>query len=243
MHDLIARQDPQEAAGHISEALRTGNVMLMLGAGVSKGIGLPMWDALVADCRAAVKLSRKTGDTSTLMDEVRDHFGEGGSGDAQFAELVKAELYKKLAGGCAGDYTINESRSPLLIALGVVGYAQARHSTAEIFTLNFDDVLEAYLVAHAYRVQVATSAELNLRGDVDAQVLHPHGYLPRGATSPRAGTDLVFTREQYEKRLSQNPDAPWPSLIISRFGLRPSSQSECPSTTSMSANYSTCEPS
>jgi len=88
-----------------------------------------------------------------------------------------------------------------------------RGRVKELWTLNFDDVIEWYLRINGFVTQVVTEVPTLLR-DVDVTIYHPHGFLP---LDPRNGTpserivfddtsyaDHVFGKDPQMKNATQN---------------------------------------
>ncbi len=73
-----------------------------------------------------------------------------------------------------------------------------RGRVREVWTLNFDDILEWYLRLNGFVAQVVTELP-TLLGEPDVTVYHPHGFLPldsvNGTRSP-----IVFDDKSYAKR-------------------------------------------
>lgn len=159
----------------LADRLREGTLVLVLGAGVSKGLGLPNWSELV------VRLHQRTGltppmkveslsaeDLHALIDTVRR---QGCGGDRNIlAEHVRLALYEgvSLADGLIG----NE----LLIALGALMMGSRRGSIRRVVTFNLDSVLEWYLGLHGF-VANTVAHPPELEGAEDVRIYHPHGFL------------------------------------------------------------------
>lgn len=212
MEDYSAREDPSVAAPHLRVALKRGTFVLLLGAGVSRGVGLPGWAELVERCSESVGVPFDGGRLTAVMDEVYDR-AENQVPPVRKEDIVRSALYQGI--DATNGYSVSNLRAPLLVGLGAVVMSGARNGSTEIFTLNFDDVLEAYLVAHGFAVQVITSEAFDIRGDVDVHVYHPHGYLPMGGGS--SSSDLVLSQAQFVERLSNNTDEPWPASLLSHL--------------------------
>lgn len=186
---------------------------MLLGAGVSRGIGLPGWADLVKRCCAALGVGFDPNELTSKMDEVYD------AGRSQHPPLPRETIVRDALYRDVGDrYSIHDLRKPLLLALGAITMTGARHGSTDIFTWNFDDVLESYLVAHGFGVQVITTDAFDVRGDVDVHVYHQHGYLPL-LNSDRA-SDLVLSRDEFLERLSDDTSKPWSASLISQLQSR-----------------------
>jgi hypothetical protein len=105
----------------------------------------------------------------------------------------------------------------MLIAIGALVMASARGSIGDVFTLNFDDLLEWYLELHGFKTQVVSEFPAYLRGDVDVTLFHPHGFLPLLSSAHPASEWLVLSHQELVQRLAAGADSPWPTLLGSRF--------------------------
>lgn len=204
-------RDPLVAAQALGSYLRHGQLGLFLGAGISAGLGLPQWGELVAACEVAASLAvGRPDDTAESflrrMDAVRLASGD------RFLGLVRTCLY--------GDdlvrartYPSEIVNLPMLGALGALVMSSSRGSVADVFTLNFDDVLDWYLHLHGFRSQSIGSLPQLVDGAADVRIYHLHGYLPlneRHESSP----SIVLTRQQFVGRLAEDSAEPWPALML-----------------------------
>ena len=80
----------------------------------------------------------------------------------------------------------------------------------EVWTLNYDDVLEWHLRRHGFVSQVVTATPC-LRRDTDVTIYHPHGYIPLEAAE-HADSEIVFDDRSYAKRGLGN-DQPWRTAV------------------------------
>lgn len=198
----------------LAVALARGQLFLLLGAGVSKPLGFPDWGELVTATAARagadpVQVMSETGnDLLVAMDQVRAQCSSPG----EFLGFVTEALYEHLDGVYPDDIV----HVPLLNALGALVMASARGSAAEVFNLNFDDVLEWYLDLHGFTTQIVHSPPTLIRGGADVRIYHPHGFLPL-VPAVTSATKIVFTKQQYVDRLSEDASAPWSTLLQSRL--------------------------
>jgi hypothetical protein len=198
---------------HLAGHLRSGQVTLLLGAGVSMGLGLPSWGDLVCNCEAAAKVA--VGDAEDTaegfmvrMDIVRREVND----EERFLELVRIGLYgAELVE--EGTYDVEKLTAlPMLNALGALTMSSARGSVAEVYTLNFDDVLDWYLHLHGFRTQTICDLPTLVGAAADVRIFHMHGYLPLNEHHQNSET-IVLTRRDFVKRLAEDSSAPWPALI------------------------------
>ena len=69
----------------------------------------------------------------------------------------------------------------------------------EVWTLNYDDVLEWYLRVHGFICQAVTHVPCILR-DVDVTTYHPHGFLSLDQDHFQASAEIVFDETSYGTR-------------------------------------------
>jgi hypothetical protein len=93
-----------------------------------------------------------------------------------------------------------------LAGIGALVSHSRRGQVSEVFTLNFDDILERYLRYHGIVAKPVIDEKFwSEPGDV--LVHHPHGFLPSpGSPFPNSSTFLVFDERSY---LNQSPDSRW----------------------------------
>lgn len=205
--------EPEIATRYLAKLLLRGELVLLLGAGVSMANSLPSWKGLVRHCESAVGIDSPTatedGDTRSsaelqeAMEEVSDRLAD----DDRFRDLVREGLYAG-ADIADGTYSDDALRSMLLIAIGALVMPSQRGSITEIITLNFDDLLEWYLHLHGYRTQSVANFPVYLRSDVDVTIFHPHGFLP--LTNEYESTDwMVFRYSEFVARLAETKGKAW----------------------------------
>ena len=220
LEDLCSEE---HAAEYLSDLLLRRELLLLLGTGVSASVGLPGWEELVSHCESSVGFVPHTGGPRTsdelmrTVDRVhRELANKSKDPSGAFEQLVREGLYSDPM-RASGTYTTDVIEHRLLIALGALVMASARGSIADVFTLNFDDLLEWYLHLHGYRTQVVSDFPVELRGDVDLTVFHLHGFVPLLEHVYPTSDWLVLSHTQLVARLAGGHDAPWPTLLSSRF--------------------------
>lgn len=218
-HPLPGLAKPDLAAQHLAELLSLKELTLLIGAGVSASAGLPDWQKLVEGCEAELGLDsppdRSATELMRAIDRVERQLKKSGL-PLEIGGLVRQNLYtdEQLS---ANTYPLDILSNRMLIALGALVMASARGSIGDIITLNFDDLLEWYLHLHGFRTQVISEFPVDLRGNVDVAVFHPHGFAPL-VTEAHEGSDwLVLSYQDLVKRLAAGAEEPWPTLLASRF--------------------------
>jgi SIR2-like domain len=205
---------------YLSRLLQRQELALLLGAGVSITAGFPGWEDLVDGCQRDVGLdaSVSAGSARDLMasiDRVRRQLEKLGD-DRTIQDVVRSNLYQN-NWLTIGEYPLEILENPTLIAIGALVMSSSRGSVGEVFTMNFDDLLEWYLHLHGFRTQVVSDFPTRLSGDADVTVFHPHGFLPLIEEAYKRSEWLVLSETELIARLAAGPDQPWPTLLGSRF--------------------------
>lgn len=213
-HAIINGAETRRAQQELTAHLRRGELTLLLGAGVSKGLGLPSFDELVAACENALHINPTETDLFKRMDDVRHQYDQVGSTATQregFLEFIRGHLYPDRIAE-SGSYPRDLLQLEMLIALGALVMSSVRGSIADVLTLNFDDVLDWYLQLHGFRTQVVTDLPTWMRGDVDVHIHHIHGFLPLTGEW-KASEWLLLTYDELVERLTRDNGDPWPTLV------------------------------
>jgi SIR2-like domain len=173
-------EDDETRAALIAAALRSGEAGLLLGAGVSAGVGFQQWEGLVRDVaeRAQVEVSSgKLSNEELLVAAERAQLKFNNRPD-EWAKLVSVALYSGV------------KRSPeallrcgtLRIVAATAAYLAHQSGGTDVVTLNFDDSLESMLRMFGLSTRsIADAAELHK--PAQARVWHPHGCLFDDGTS------------------------------------------------------------
>jgi hypothetical protein len=194
----------------LSNYLNMGQLGLFLGSGVSNALELPSWETLVNRCiekklkGEPIITGRSNTDLKLLTSRVKATFTK----DADYLQLVSEALYENV------DFNFILAKKEMLIALTSLMVGKNRGNVTEVMTLNFDSVLEWYLMTNGIRVNVVTKNHLlALPSDVD--ILHLHGYLPYDKKYGNRSDELVFTHEEFIVR--ERGDSYWKQLMNEFF--------------------------
>jgi hypothetical protein len=188
--------------------LRCGCLNLFLGAGVSKGFGLPEWPLLIArilgkgkDTSYLQKLrAMNDKELSTLIDPVDD-------GKPDFYHRVHKALYS----GVKADLPDQLSASPLLLAVAALITGSCRGRIETVFTYNYDDLLEQYLAMLGYAIcRRIDPFDFSTRADL--VINHVHGFLPQSWERGNSVSELILSEKSYRTRRA-GIDAGWSSCV------------------------------
>jgi hypothetical protein len=206
----IESYDEDVAKEVLASLLHVGCLSLVIGAGSSKGLGLPVWWELVNRCLKKAKIKTKVNSKTssqalmTKMDLVERKIKNGN----KYRELVRECIYQGIS------YDKSIIKQDLLIAFGAMLMGSNRGSVGEVVNFNFDDVLEWYLGLHGFKTQVVkTIPSLHQRADVT--IYHPHGYLPK-SDEKKMSDFLIFSKSSSEKRQGK-PHNLWMEMLRGLF--------------------------
>jgi len=186
----------------IAHELVQGHLTLVLGAGVSRAIGLPQWDQLLSGLETDAGVARASKATPwQRADAVRHALGT----DARLKEATHAWLYRDVD-------LVKDSAKPLLLALGAILTSASRTGPTTTITLNYDDVLEQYLEIHGNVVEVDHDARQKVPGG-NMVLWHPHGYLPQYDLT-RASERIVLDTGSFARIIAHEQ---WQQLLVSQL--------------------------
>lgn len=175
----------------VAQMLKHGRVGLFLGAGISLQLGLPDWSGLVEGLyrRARLKRPRAANDLLRQAEFIKGTVYT--DSDEKFAAAVRAELYRK----AKTDFT-SLRNNLTMVAIATMVMSSRRGSVSEVFTLNYDNLLETYLRVHGFVVHPVWH-EPTWGKVADVTVYHPHGYLPLD-DAENGSERIVMTQTDYD---------------------------------------------
>lgn len=195
---------------YLAEALKNQRLALFLGAGVSRelvntgsgAIGLPTWPELIAKIydRAGLGVPEGTNYVQ-LAEDFKNALIHQGKTLTDVHAFVQAVLYDNVN----LDF-VSIRQNPTLAGIAALVSHSRRGQVSEVFTLNFDDILERYL---RYQGIIATPVinEKFWAQPADVLVHHPHGFLRSpGSPFPERSSFLVFDERSY---LAEKTDSRW----------------------------------
>ena len=204
--------NPFLAVKAVGALLRAGCLNLFLGAGISSGFGLPFWRLLVArilghgDNPTFVEglKGKSDRDMGRLIDAVDN-------GNAEYVSKVHDALYKDVS----AELVEQLQRSPLLLAVTALLTGTYRGRIHQVFTYNYDNLLEQYLNMLGYTFSIRMSpSDYSFKSDVE--INHVHGFLPQDWTSAAKMPELVLSERSYRSRRAEITEG-WSSYVEHSF--------------------------
>ncbi len=189
----------------IKDAFTKEDLVLCLGAGVSKDGGIPLWEVLIKKLHIYM-LNQLTKGTELNIEEqkmVRELARNNKMGsplmqmryikaafqDEEYYRLVHVALYEQ------GVNTDTE----LLNAIARISTPQRQYcGVKNIISYNFDDLLERKLEQKDIRYHVISCDEDRQMAD-KLNIYHVHGYLPSEHEKRTKNPNLIFSEEDYHR--------------------------------------------
>jgi len=204
--DISFFSRPENVLKHLARRLAEGRLSLVLGAGVSAGLGLPGWGELLDRCFNALGQARPIGKSEQDVGDSLRSFVGGDRG--RLAKVVQDSLYLRFTRSLR---TMQENR--LLVALGAMIMSASRSNVVPIISFNYDDLLEVYLGYHGF-VVIPVFELPAWASRADATVFHPHGFLSSAEGRTPAGS-IIISQIDYDD--GGDKWIPWKNLIFDRL--------------------------
>jgi len=200
-----ARQKDPARAALIATAHRS-RITLVLGAGLSRGAGVPTWGELVGTlwrevfgARALPPVERVPLAYPQALELLARELGDSG-----FEKALRRALYARFERSSATALRTSTSSLASVTRALLRDHALQTPHIARVVTFNVDDLLEQSLGSLAGSALVSkpiVRASQHPRGDGSAvSVYHLHGFLPQSSRArwhTHAADALVFTDAQY----------------------------------------------
>jgi hypothetical protein len=191
----------------LANDLNAGRLALILGAGVSEGLGLPDWggllDRLFASKEGAVRPAGLT--PAEEADVFRCQYC--GGDNMALLSAVRDALYLNF------NLDFEQMRQNVgLVSIGALVMASRRGSVSQVVTFNYDDVLEWYLAYYGFS-SCSVKDEQHWASNADVTVYHPHGFLP-SPPSISFSKDIVFDQLAYD-RIAGDETKIWHQVVLS----------------------------
>ncbi len=190
--------------------LNTGTLSLLLGAGVSLNLGLPLWKDLVLNIADEVQSTThdrgrayNTTELKGIISSIKDSFD---GDDERYFLTVKKHLYHGVK------FDFSTANKDLLIALSAMIVGKKRGTIRNIVSYNFDSILEWYLGLLGLDINTLSKNQL-LERTSDITIAHVHGYLPHSEEYGIDSDFLIFSQEEFQLRLIDDRDY-WRGYLI-----------------------------
>lgn len=195
-------QDPV-LIGRLRDSTSTDRCTLVLGAGASSSVGLPLWGKLVERL-----IERAFPEQIELLAPVTDflmsaqlsplrlvaHLGDIFQYKSTLWRLTRECLYENYEPSL--EHVLLEPLCTSLLLSRSISQIQ------DVITYNFDSTLEECIVRLGGAPLVIESDEEYSKTRRGLRIYHPHGYLP--FTVQEEGSDLVFAERDYHTQFSDN---------------------------------------
>jgi hypothetical protein len=195
-------KNPTYAIDFLSEHLIKGSLILFLGAGTSKGFGLPDWLELTNSFRKFVGLNEVNiaSTPEVLQNAIDEALDKINNEEGQKLELVRKILYPKENFDVSMAYS-----NHLLISIASLLMGTKRGHVNRVVTLNYDSMLEWFLNLFGFQVN-SISILPALEGSEDVRIYHPHGFVPHPALKMQASNFLILGLKDANNRLGKRGD-------------------------------------
>ncbi|HUN17686.1 MAG TPA: SIR2 family protein [Saprospiraceae bacterium] len=198
-------QDQNSAIDFLADHLINGTLVLFLGAGASKGFGLPNWFELINKFRGKVGLCAINNSTTpeimqNAMDEAIDIIKND---ESKKIKIVKEILYPS-----TNELSVKLAYSShLLISISSLLIGRKRGHIKRVVTFNYDSMLEWFLSLFGFQVNSINELPA-LEGSEDVRIYHPHGFVPHPSLDFRESDFLILGLKDANNRIGARND-PW----------------------------------
>ncbi|ERJ87064.1 hypothetical protein HMPREF1990_01881 [Porphyromonas gingivalis W4087] len=207
MNDFSELKDRDFAVDYLAGHLIEGTIVLFLGAGASKGFGLPSWIELANKLRDEInKLRDKENHLHPIPEDSSVETVQLGIDED--LDVIKHDEHRKIE--LISDLLYPSSltafkayNNNLLVALSSLLIGRRRGHINKVVTYNYDSMLEWFLSLFGFRVNIIHELP-SLEGSEDVRIYHPHGYIPHPMMgSHNSSKFLVFGMHDANKRLRE----------------------------------------
>lgn len=225
--DEVVLREHQRALSHLRERKRVGRLAIMLGAGVSRDFGLPMWPELVerlagepvfADADKGAPDASATVRTQSLIRALKDKHNGGSGPTTAASERAAQHEWISLVHRCLyRDVPIldEDLKHPYLYS-----FIDVIKNAPLTVNYNFDDCVERIL-AHSYKQEQDASNErvFETVWEPSTQfrratgvIYHPNGFLPQRLLDGFSD-QLVFSEGEFADQLIDTISGHYATLV------------------------------
>jgi hypothetical protein len=184
-------EDDEALKDFLSDQLFNGRLSMVLGAGISKGFGLPGWEELIT---RAISITHISIPQETSKEDAADLIFKNicHGNEIEFAKLIHEALYQ----GVDLSFKTLHTKD-LLTSIAAITTASRRGSISRVITFNFDDLLELYLSYLGFSIEsVAIMPTWDSKADI--HIYHRHGILPN-KSKDEVKSGIVFAQSHYNR--------------------------------------------
>lgn len=199
-YDIL--KEPEEAKKYLSKRINDGSLILFLGAGVSRGFGLPNWLDLVNSMLSIHGFPEvdKAATADDLMGAVNDLESKLNDQSALIS-LVQETLYRSVKIDDVGSLS-----HTLLVAVSALMMGSKRGHVSRVVTLNYDNMLEWFLSVFGFVVRTVYKLP-EIEGSEDVRIYHPNGFIPHPKSNLRSSSSIILSRTSVNLRNGASYDA------------------------------------
>lgn len=209
------------ATEYLADCLIDGTLVLFLGAGASKGFGLPSWielaNAFIGKADPSQPPLLSDSNSERIEDALDAALRKINNDTSLKIRYVKDILYPDPASLISRSAFSQE----LLIALSALLIGRKRGHITRVVTFNYDSMLEWFLNLFGFQARPIFSLP-SLEGSEDVRVYHPHGYIPHPSMG-RVGSDFLILGSMDANLRAADEKDPWwakeRDLLVTSVGL------------------------
>ncbi|MDR0605680.1 MAG: SIR2 family protein [Bacteroidales bacterium] len=188
------------AIDYLAQHLIDGSLVLFLGAGISKGFGLPDWKEFADLFRKKMGLSSISMNNAEEIQTALEEAISKTNNDDEKIEIVKEILYSTSVLDVKIAYT-----NPLLISISSLLIGRKRGHVKRVITYNYDSILEWFLSLFGFQVNSIIDLPA-LEGSEDVRIYHPHGFVPHPALGLDNSNFIILGIEDANERMGARSD-------------------------------------
>ncbi|MEP2936866.1 MAG: SIR2 family protein [Gilvibacter sp.] len=203
-----------KAIEFLAQQLKNESLSLFLGAGISKSFDLDNWLSLLNKLNADPKIGlpelpdSKAHSADDFQNAANAIVRKLSGNEKDLIELISNHLYDGLD---LESKSLDIFKHKQLISLSSLIMGNKRGRVKNVFTLNYDSLLEWYLKSFGFTVNTISELPYFSTGH-DVEIFHPHGYIPHKVMGQASSKEIILSKSQADKRLGE-VDSPWSSLV------------------------------
>jgi hypothetical protein len=202
----------EKALEFLAKSLFNESLSLFLGAGISKSFELDNWKELLNKINSDPEvnlppLSKKKYTADDYQNAANQIVRKLDEDDSKLIRLISKYLYFGI--NLDDSFDIFEHKQLISLASLIMGNKRGR--VKNVFSLNYDSLLEYYLMSFGFTVTTISDLPYFSTGH-DVEIFHPHGYIPHKLMKQKNSKEIILSKTQADKRLGQATSL-WSSLV------------------------------